>query len=141
LPDISFHSETASFKLKDNIKIRKWLNAVVESHGGKISFVNYIFCDDAYLLDLNQKHLNHDTLTDIITFRYQEHPQPIESDIYISVERVKENAEKYKAVFQIELCRVMAHGILHLLGFKDKTAIDTKKMREKEEEALQLWIK
>ena len=139
MPKISFHSEQAFFKLKDKIKVRKWLETVVSAHSGTIDFVQYVFCDDQYLLALNQEHLDHDTMTDIITFRYQEHPNPIESDIYISVERVMENADNFGVAFENELYRVMVHGILHLLGFKDKTAAAAKEMREKENEALKLF--
>jgi probable rRNA maturation factor len=139
LPKISFHSELSSFSLKEKIKVRKWLEYVVSSHKGKIEFVQYIFCDDEYLLALNQEHLDHDTLTDIITFRYQEHPNPIESDIYISVERVKENALGFGVSFEEELHRVMVHGILHLLGFKDKGELAEKEMRKHEDEALKIF--
>jgi probable rRNA maturation factor len=111
----------------------------VANHQGSILSLHFIICDDDYLLSLNITHLQHDTLTDIITFRYQEYPLPLESDIYISIDRVKENASQYSVSFENELHRVMAHGVLHLLGFKDKTAADSKKMREKEEEALALW--
>ena len=97
-----------------------------------------MFCDDAYLLTMNQEYLQHDTLTDIITFRYQEHPYPLESDIYISVERVSENASIFGVPIEHELHRVMVHGVLHLLGFKDKTKADQQKMRRAEEEAIAL---
>ena len=133
MPSVSFHSELTSFKLKDKNKLKKWLHAVALRHGGKISAIQYIFCDDAFLLDINKQYLNHDTLTDIITFRYSEHPEPLESDIYISVERVKENALQLSVPFENELHRVMVHGVLHLLGFKDKTAKEKGLMRGEED--------
>lgn len=113
---------------------------LIASYGGKAKAIHYIFCDDAYLLEINKEYLQHDTLTDIITFRYQEHPHPLESDIYISTERVQENASKFGVAFDAELRRVMAHGVLHLLGFKDKSAADKQKMRQAEEEALGLYL-
>lgn len=140
MPNIDFHSENVPFKLKQKAKVRLWLETVVKSHGGSIGFLQYIFCDDAHLLSVNQQYLQHDTLTDIITFRYQEHPEPIESDIYISTERVQENAEKYGVSFENELHRVMIHGVLHLLGLKDKTAEQKSKMREAEERSLSLFV-
>jgi len=138
LPSVLFHSETPSFKLKGVNKIRLWLNEVVTCHNGKIKTIQFVFCDDAYLLTMNQEYLQHDTLTDIITFRYQEHPYPLESDIYISVERVSENASIFGVPIEHELHRVMVHGVLHLLGFKDKTKADQQKMRRAEEEAIAL---
>ena len=139
MASIAFHSEVPSFNLKDKIKIKKWLKVLVDLHKGTIGFLQYVFCDDDYLLELNKEHLDHDTLTDIITFRYQEHPDPIDSDIYISIDRVKENAEAFGVEFENELHRVMAHGVLHLLGFKDKGDEAEKEMRQKENEALLLY--
>ena len=133
---ISFHSELTSFKLKEKIRIKNWINCLVREHKGEISALQYIFCDDAYLLSINKEYLNHDTLTDIVTFRYSEFPHPLESDIYISVERVRDNAEAFQASFEEELRRVMIHGVLHLLGFKDKNKSDKEKMREEEDKSL-----
>jgi rRNA maturation RNase YbeY len=139
LAKISFHSELPKFKLKDRAKVSSWLNTIVAFHLGKIEQVQYIFCGDEYLLALNKEHLGHDTFTDIITFRYQELPKPLESDIYISVDRVKENAEKFGVEFENELHRVMAHGMLHLLGFNDKKKSEAVLMREKEDWALGIF--
>jgi probable rRNA maturation factor len=136
LSRISFYSETPSFKLKGKKVLSDWLDKIALNRGGKIKSLQYVFCDDAYLLQINLEHLKHNTLTDIITFRYSEHPHPIESDIYISVERVKENAEKFKTTFENELHRVMVHGLLHLLGLKDKTSEEVAKMRAAEDESL-----
>lgn len=109
-------------------------------HKGTIRCIQYIFCDDAYLLEINQQYLRHSTLTDIITFRYEEFPHPLHSDIYISIERVKENAVKFGVSFELELNRVLVHGVLHLLGYKDKSGEEKKKMRLAEDAALALWI-
>ena len=139
MPSVSFHSELPSFSIKEKNRIKKWLHAVAVKHGGSINAIQYVFCDDAYLLGINKEYLNHDTLTDIVTFRYSEHPQPLESDIYISVERVKENAADFSASFENELRRVMVHGVLHLLGFKDKTAKDKELMRKEEDVCLEMF--
>ncbi len=137
---IIFHSEQPSFKLKNKTRIRHWLQNVVAQHKGTIRCIQYIFCDDAYLLEINQQYLRHSTLTDIITFRYEEFPHPLHSDIYISIERVKENAVKFGVSFELELNRVLVHGVLHLLGYKDKSGEEKKKMRLAEDAALALWI-
>ena len=139
MSSVTFHSELSSFKLKDKTKIKSWLKGVAERHKGSIRAIQYIFCDDAYLLEVNKQYLNHSTLTDIITFRYNEFPQPLESDIFISIERVRENALSYNVTFERELLRVMVHGVLHLLGFKDKTSEEKEVMRKEEDECLFLF--
>ncbi|MDX1903199.1 MAG: rRNA maturation RNase YbeY [Thermonemataceae bacterium] len=101
--------------------------------------MNFIFCDDAYLLQINQEYLNHDTYTDIITFDNAEKKGVLESDIFISVERVKENAQNLQIDFEQELRRVLIHGVLHLLGYKDKNKTQEQEMRAKEDEALLWW--
>lgn len=133
---IHFHYEDISFKVPSGIKAKSWLKRVAEAEGSSIQEINYIFCSDAYLLKINKEHLNHNFLTDIITFDNSENPLIIEADIFISIDRVKENAEIFKQPFPIELKRVMVHGLLHLLGYKDKSAKDKLKMREKENEYL-----
>ena len=140
MPKISFHSEIPSFKLKEKTKLKAWLETVVVNYSGTVGFLNYIFCDDAYLLNINKEYLQHDTFTDIITFRYQEQPNPLESDIYISVERVKENAATFGVSFEHELRRVMVHGVLHLLGLKDKNPQQEKAMRVAENACLTLYV-
>ncbi|MEZ4910191.1 MAG: rRNA maturation RNase YbeY [Saprospiraceae bacterium] len=117
---------------KEQESIASWLKDVVSSEHKTIEQITYIFCNDQYLLDLNQSYLQHDTLTDIITFPYKE-GDILESDIFISIERVQENAQLYQVSFQHELSRVMVHGILHLIGYKDKTPSDKNVMRAKEE--------
>ncbi|WP_077404419.1 rRNA maturation RNase YbeY [Cellulophaga omnivescoria] len=134
---IDFHYET-DFNLKGNTKYIDWINRIIASEDHLVGDINYIFCDDAYLLNINQQYLDHDTYTDIITFDYTD-GTVISSDIYISIERVKENAADFKVNFNEELLRVMAHGILHLCGFKDKTNEEAAVMRCKEEEKIKLF--
>ena len=137
---ITFFYET-DFKLPYDDEIyQKWIEKIVSSEGFTNDEINYIFCDDEYLHEINVKYLDHDTLTDIITFDYTEE-KVIQSDIYISVERVTDNAKDFKVEFKQELLRVMAHGILHLCGYKDKTDEDSKLMRQKEEEKMNLFSK
>lgn len=116
----------------------KWISKVIDNENFTLGDINYIFCDDDYLYNINLTYLNHDTLTDIITFDYTE-DNILNSDIYISVDRVAENAEIFNVSFQEELLRVMVHGILHLCGYKDKTDEDSNKMRLKEEEKIKLF--
>lgn len=137
---ISFHNQSIAFKFKGKTKIKQWIKAVTEKEKHKLGTINYIFCTDDELLEINIKHLNHNTLTDIITFDYTE-GKTINSDIFISVERVFENAEKFKVTFDEEFQRVMIHGILHLCGYKDKTKVDAELMRKKENAALKLLLK
>jgi rRNA maturation RNase YbeY len=128
---ISFNYET-DFELPYEQEYSLWVSKVIKSEGFKEGEINYIFCDDAYLLDINQKYLNHDTLTDIISFDYAVGKE-LHGDIYISVERVKENAKDFEVDFKEELKRVMVHGVLHYCGYKDKTDEDKKLMRSKED--------
>jgi len=134
---ISFNYET-DFKIADEARFQKWIEAVIQSEGKKEGDINYIFCDDDFLLDINQKYLNHDTLTDIISFDYSVGNE-LHGDIFISVERVRENAMDYDVSFDLELKRVMAHGILHYCGYKDKSDEDELTMRNKEEEKMQMF--
>ena len=134
---ISFNYETG-FELQDEAKHEDWLSRVIESEDKTEGEINYIFCDDEYLLKMNEEFLDHDTLTDIISFDYTM-GSLISGDIFISVERVKDNAEDYNVSFDEELRRVMAHGILHYCGYKDKTDEDSQVMRAKEEEKMQLF--
>ena len=108
-------------------------NEESKKEGFTIKAVNYIFCSDDYLLKINKVHLNHDTYTDIITFEYSECFEPVFSDIYISVERVRENSKVYNVFFTKELSRVILHGALHLCGYKDKSQKQIAEMRSKEE--------
>ena len=116
----------------------EWVEKLISNEEKKVGNINYIFCDDAYLHNINVTYLQHDTLTDIITFDYNE-GDVVHSDIYISVERVRENAGIFGVNFEDELLRVLAHGLLHLCGYKDKTEADSAMMRTKEEEAMKLY--
>lgn len=135
---ISFQNQTISFKLKEKTRLKAWIKAVTEKEQHRLGDINYIFCTDDELLDINLQHLNHNTYTDIITFDYTEGNR-ISSDIFISVDRVEENAKKFKVAFEEELHRVMIHGILHLCGYKDKSKADAKLMRMKEDASLKLF--
>jgi rRNA maturation RNase YbeY len=123
---IQFFSEGIPFVLNNKTATRKWLNAVVREEKKKSWYINFIFCGDDYLLELNRTYLKHETLTDILTFPYLDDPGVISGDIFISIERVKENAEEFRQEFQKELRRVMVHGVLHLIGYSDHG----KKMKE-----------
>jgi rRNA maturation RNase YbeY len=128
---IDFNYET-NFKLKQPKTWSDWLGEVINEENREEGELNYIFCDDAYLHELNVKYLNHDTLTDIITFDYTVRKR-LHGDIYISVERILENAKEYDVTFEKELARVMVHGVLHLCGYKDKSSADIIMMRAKED--------
>lgn len=131
---ITFNSET-SFTLKNHKKLVKWIGDVISSEGFQVGEINYIFCNDSYLNKINQEFLNHDTFTDIISFDYTLGKE-VGGDIFISIERVLENAEKFNEVFENELYRVMIHGILHFMGYKDKTKKEKTLMRTKEDEKI-----
>lgn len=134
---ISFNYET-SFELQEEARYEGWISEVIESEEKTEGEINYIFCDDEYLLQKNIEFLDHDTLTDIISFDYTM-GNLISGDIFISVERVKENAQEYGVSFDDELRRVMAHGILHYCGYGDKTESDSAVMRTKEDEKKALF--
>jgi probable rRNA maturation factor len=129
---IQFFSEKIPFVLKNKTRIRTWLvNAILEENKTPW-YINFIFCDDEYLHELNVAYLSHTSYTDILTFSFSEEEEIISGDIYISVDRVDENALKFGQVFSDELRRVMIHGILHLIGYRDKTKNEKKLMRMKE---------
>jgi rRNA maturation RNase YbeY len=132
---ISFFSEDIAFEPQHTDKITPWIEHTIEKYACNLSFINFIFCSDDYLHQLNVSYLDHDTLTDIITFPYTTPPK-IEGDIFISIERVRDNAATYKVNFEEELLRVIIHGVLHLCGFKDKTPTEKEEMNQKENEAL-----
>ena len=131
---ITYHTEDVDFQLLKKLPLSNWIKKTVEIEGKTLGTVTYIFCSDMYLHKMNVEHLDHDTLTDIITFPYNNNP--IEGDIFISIDRVKDNAKDFKTTFDNELHRVMIHGILHLCGYKDKTEEEGKLMRQKEDECL-----
>ncbi len=129
---IYFEVQVNGFNLKEKRRLKKWLKAMISSEGFKLQALSYVFMSDEELLKMNIAYLNHDTLTDIITFDQSEKENSIEGDIFISVDRVRDNAEKFKVSFEKELLRVMAHGVLHLCGYKDKKEAEIKEMRNKE---------
>lgn len=135
--EINYNYEV-DFKLSNERKYSDWINRVLDSEGYGLGELAYVFCNDGYLLNLNQKFLDHDTLTDIITFDYC-NGKVLSGDVFISVERVKDNAATYDVDFDDELLRVMAHGLLHLMGYGDKTEDEVKQMREKENEKTKLF--
>lgn len=134
---INFNYET-DFNLDNEVAVAAWLTNVITSEDKKEGEINYIFCDDEYLLKINLEYLNHDTLTDIISFDYSMGNE-IHGDIFISVERVKENASDFNVSFEDELKRVLVHGVLHYCGYKDKSEEDELMMRSKEDEKLALF--
>ena len=133
---INFFTET-EFTINED-EFNSWLLSVIASEGKNLGEINYIFCDDAYLLSINQQYLDHDTYTDIISFDTSE-GNDLSGDIFISVERIQENAQQFNVSVDDELKRVLAHGILHFCGYKDKTDDEAKLMREKEDEKLKMF--
>ncbi len=136
---IFFHSVGITPSLRNRRILKEILLRLFRREGRAVSEVHYIFCDDQYLVALNQTYLRHNTLTDIITFDYEEQRCPARADIYISVERVRENANSFSTFFSTELRRVIFHGALHLCGYRDKTSEEAAVMRKKEDEYLQLF--
>jgi probable rRNA maturation factor len=134
---ISFNYET-EFQLDNENQIIEWLSRVILSEKKKEGDINYIFCDDEYLVEINQQYLNHDTLTDIISFDYSVGNE-LHGDIFISIERVKENAVDFNVSLDEELKRVMVHGVLHYCGYQDKSESDELLMRSKEDEKIKMF--
>ena len=130
--EIRFFSEDIKLLLKNKAQLLDWFIATAKKEGANIKGLNYVFCSDTYLLEMNQSYLNHDTYTDIITFDNSETEVEIQGDIFISVDRVRENAQTFGINEQDELHRVMIHGLLHLLGYGDKSKAEKAKMTEKE---------
>lgn len=133
---IYHHAEDVSFSPKGKLSLRKWISDAITNEGKIVGDINYIYCSDEYLLELNRSSLNHDYYTDIITFDYVEE-EVISGDLFISIDRVKENAKENNETFEIELSRVMIHGVMHLCGYGDKTEKEEKTMRSKEDFYLQ----
>jgi probable rRNA maturation factor len=132
---IRFHSEDCNLPDIDQIKISDWILQVALLHSKKVGEINYIFCSDARILEVNNLYLKHDYYTDIITFDYSE-LNKISGDIYVGIETVASNAIQLGFNYETEMNRVIIHGVLHLCGFKDKTPEDEKTMHSKEDEAL-----
>ncbi|WP_223550059.1 rRNA maturation RNase YbeY [Aestuariivivens sp. NBU2969] len=133
---IEFNYET-NFKLDNEVEISNWISNTITSEGYTLGDINYVFCDDDYLHKLNVEFLNHDTLTDIISFDYSL-GKTVQGDIFISIERVKDNAKDFNVSFVNELCRVIVHGVLHYCGYKDKSEEEALLMRKKENHYLSL---
>ena len=133
---VSFFVEGIAFKVPAPRKTKSWIKSVVAKENIKLKAVNFIFCSDEHLFEINNTFLNHSTYTDIITFDTGDSTDTIEGEIYISVDRVKENSGSLNIPFQTELLRVMIHGILHLIGYNDKTRKQKLEMRQKEDECL-----
>jgi probable rRNA maturation factor len=137
-PAVQFFLEDVKYTLKNKIQIKEWINKTIIAEGFQLEELNFILCSDEYLLAINQQYLNHDTYTDVITFDNSEELKTILGDIFISIERIEENAREFKGTVQHELCRVMIHGTLHLLGYKDKGKAAKALMTLKEDEYLNL---
>ena len=133
---VHFHFVDIKGSLKNRTDLKNFLVHLAKKEGFQLSSINYVFCSDNYLLKLNQDFLKHDTLTDIITFPLSKKGDPIEAEIYISLDRVQENASLFKTTFKEELHRVIFHGLLHLCGYKDKSALEKTLMRKKEDQYL-----
>jgi len=138
-----FYEQEVAAKLKDKRKLSAFLDKLISKHLKNIKKIQlqYIFCDDSYLLAMNQQFLNHDTLTDIITFDMSEQEDEVTGEIYISIDRVVENAKKFSVAYKDELHRVIFHGALHLCGFKDKKTADKEEMRKQEDKCLKEYFK
>jgi rRNA maturation RNase YbeY len=135
---IHFNESDISCRVKHRLAVRSWLGQIIESKNKSVGEISIVMCSDERLWEVNRKYLNHDFYTDIITFDYSEGGE-ISGDLMISYDRVKENAKEEKVTVQQELRRVMAHGVLHLLGFKDKSEEDAAEMRSQEDDALDLF--
>lgn len=136
---LKFFPEEISFKLSQPLKTSKWLKTISKSEGYEVGGINYIFCSDDYLLEINRQYLDHDYYTDIITFDNSEEDKKLEGDIYVSIDRVKENAKDLNIEFETELRRVIVHGLLHLMGYEDTNGALKQQMRKKEDECLSLF--
>ena len=138
MPKINFFYEDISFDLKHKKVLREWIKSAIKAEGHSLDELNFIFCNDEYLLKINQEYLKHSTYTDIVTFDNSEVEGSITGDIFISIDRVRENASKFNVPEKEELHRVMIHGTLHLLGYKDKSKSEKALMTSKEDEYLNL---
>jgi probable rRNA maturation factor len=138
MASINFFSQKPRFKLSNPKKVTTWIKNTIKKEGKTLISLNYIFCTDDYLHDMNVQFLKHTTLTDIITFNYNPSKTEIEGEIYISIDRVRDNAKTFETDFETELNRVIIHGVLHLIGYNDKTKPQKAIMREKEDTYLSL---
>lgn len=138
MPRVNFFNQDISFKLPNPRKTSLWIKSAIKKEGFTLSQLNYIFCSDDSLREMNIQYLKHKTYTDIITFDNSEEDGKIEGDIFISIDRIRENSEKLKTEFTEELHRVLIHGVLHLVGYSDKTPPAKARMRKKEDTYLSL---
>ncbi|HEV7379883.1 MAG TPA: rRNA maturation RNase YbeY [Dyadobacter sp.] len=136
---LKFFPEEIDFKVPQTLRTKKWIKDIAHSEGYKIGDLNYVFCSDDYLLEINRQYLDHDYYTDIITFDNSDEEGKLEGDIYVSVDRVRDNAVSLEVAFEVELRRVLIHGLLHLIGFQDTDDELKKQMRSKEDECLLLY--
>lgn len=137
---IRFFTEEISFTLKRKLNRKRWLTKISTTAGFKIKELNYVFCSDEYLYQMNRDYLKHNTFTDIITFDNSEKKDEIEGDIFVSIDRVRENAKTHSQEVEKEINRVLAHGLLHLMGYKDKSQEEAALMRLKEEESIRQYV-
>lgn len=137
---IHFFTEEIDFDREDSNYLKKWLLDIVVRYNYSTKYINYIFCNDEYLLEINERFLKHDYYTDIITFQYSEKKE-ISADIYISIDRVQQNSIDLNCDFEIEFLRILVHGILHIVGFEDKTEEEVKEMRKEEDKLIELYRK
>ena len=139
---VRFYEQEVKSGLKDRRKLSRYLQSLIRRQKTQVKDVQlvYVFCDDDYLVEINMDYLNHATLTDIITFDLSEEPETMQGEVYISTERVRENAGKYKVTYEMELHRVIFHGALHLCGFKDKKKADKERMRQEEDLCLSQYF-
>lgn len=135
---IEFYSEDLDFSLSNPEQVADWIASIIEQHNFELAGLTYIFCSDEYLHQMNVEYLDHDTLTDIITFDNADEEGTVEGDIFVSIDRVRDNAQTLGIPFEDELHRVLIHGVLHLLGFKDKTEEQEALMRKQEDSCLSL---
>jgi len=139
MAEINFFKEDIKFTLREQSRLKNWIRQAFRKEKKRLETFNYIFCSDKYLLRLNKQYLKHNTLTDIITFDTSTSSGSLSADIYISIQRVQENAETFESGFSTELRRVLIHGALHLMGYSDKSAAQKSIMRKKEDAYLSLW--
>ena len=134
---IDFHFEL-EVEINNKSELSDWITRIISSEGCELGQLDFVFCDDEKLLSINQEYLDHDTYTDIITFDYTQ-GSVLAGDIFISIDRVRENAKEFKVSFFEELLRVMSHGVLHLAGYTDKSDEEKKLMRKKEDEKIKMF--
>ena len=137
MPGINFFTEDVRVIFSERIKIRSWIKSAIVQENFKLGDLNIVFCSDYFLHNLNERYLNHDSFTDIITFPFENSGDKISGDIFISIDRVAENAIKYNQLQNVELRRVIIHGVLHLCGYPDKTRKQKEVMRAKEDNYLE----